>query len=152
LGIMPAELVAQCTYQELGKTGRLSASTVAQYAHQYFNPSADSPPIGNSACDDLVTAVAIAGMESGFFPNERTINTNCSIDYGLWQNNDDTTGQAPASGVCGVGSVADLNPATAARNFACVVRNSGRGFYVSFAYQQRLTTRAADWMRYWQEA
>src|SRR5690349_18689100 len=81
-------LVGQCKQHEVSHTPVYwDAFQVAQLAHKYFNPSTDTSPISRTACDDLVTMIAIAGVESnGFDIQAQLENADCSQDYGLWQN------------------------------------------------------------------
>jgi hypothetical protein len=146
-------LIAQCTQHEVPHTPvYLTASQVAQLAHQYFNPTTDTQPIGRTSCDDLVTMVAIAAVESnGFDSHAQLQNRDCSQDYGLWQNNDDTTNQNPAP-ACGVGSTADFTPSTAAQHALCQLQKEPqRGFTIWNAYNDRFKNAAntRQWFKYW---
>jgi hypothetical protein len=97
--------------------------------------------------DDLITAVAIAYAESRFFPEDVTTNTNCTKDYGLWQNNDT---KSPATQACPLGSKSEFTPTVSAQDFYCLVTHAEwdlsrthpgggglMGFDVSNAYRCR---------------
>ena len=136
----------QCTSGNTPKPGCLGPSTVAQVAHQYFNPTKDTKPFGATSCDDLVTAIAVAGMESDFYAKEITKNPDGSSDFGLWQSNDNVTDQAPAPNACGVGSARDFDPTTALNDLVCQMTTTNRGFNISNAYRtDRFTSRQKDW-------
>jgi len=157
---VPGILLAQniCTRND---TPTLTAGEVAQLAHQYFNPITDTSHFRGSSCLDLVTAVAIAGAETGFAPKCETDNPatkNCpgkSTDYGLWQSNNDGGHCAPAP-ACGVGSASDDDPSQALADFVCQAQKSKRAFNISNAYRYRNDpshpNEMARWQKYWKQA
>src|SRR5436190_8656448 len=72
----PARPLATCTQQSFLEGTHLSAVQVAQLAQQ-----------AGFSGNDWVTSVAVAEAESSGWTHARLIDTDCSVDRGLWQIN-----------------------------------------------------------------
>ncbi len=72
----PAKILATCTQQSFLEGDHYSAVQVAQLARA-----------AGFSGDDWVISVAVAEAESAGWTHARLINTDCSVDRGLWQIN-----------------------------------------------------------------
>src|ERR1700761_5253076 len=72
----PIRALASCTQQSFLEGDHYSAVQVAQLAQQ-----------AGFGGNDWVIAVAVAEAESAGWTHARLINTDCSVDRGLWQIN-----------------------------------------------------------------
>src|SRR4051812_14614922 len=74
--VVPVQPLASCTQQSFLEGDHYSAVQVAQLAQQ-----------AGFAGNDWVVSVAVAEAESAGWTRARLINTDCSVDRGLWQIN-----------------------------------------------------------------
>src|SRR3954454_23572501 len=123
----PAKILASCTQQSFLEGEHYSAVQVAQLAR-------DAGFSGN----DWVISVAVAEAESLGWTRARLINTDCSVDRGLWQINSYWHGEVSDS--CA------FNPPCNAQGTHTIWASGGWGQWVTFtngAYQSHMAEAQA---------